>query len=113
LLASTASEPAFARGGRSAHFGSRHSGGSRVAVGVILAAPAFRYFPAPIIVPGVISAPTAPPVYYVERADAQPAAEQSAGNAWYYCAESQAYYPHVKECANEWQRVSTEPPAIR
>jgi hypothetical protein len=114
LLAGAASEMAFARSGRSAHFGSRHSGGSRMAVGVILVAPAFRYFPAPIILPGVATAPIAPPVYYIERGDGQqPASDNSAGDGWYYCAESKAYYPHVKECAQEWQRVSTEPPASR
>ena len=85
-----------------------------MAVGVILVAPAFRYFPAPIIVPGVVTVPAAPPVYYIERGDGQqPASDKSTADAWYYCAESKAYYPHVNECAQEWQRVSTEPPAGR
>lgn len=28
------------------------------------------------------------------------------GNVWYYCAESQAYYPYVKQCSAGWQQVT-------
>jgi hypothetical protein len=122
LLASMASESAFGRSsGRSAHSGSRsshghaanrHYYGHRAAVGVIVAAPAFWYFPAPIYVPPVVAAPAVPPVY-IERGDAQPASGQAAGEWWYYCADTQAYYPYVKECSVEWQRVAPQPSASR
>jgi len=103
LLACAASESALARG-RGGHSAHRHSGGSRVAIGLILAAPMYRYFPAPIYAP--VIAPASPPVY-IERGDAQPG--PSTGDWWYYCADSKAYYPYVKECAREWQPVAAEP----
>ena len=34
-----------------------------------------------------------------------------AANTWYYCAESQAYYPYVKQCAAGWQQVTPQPRA--
>jgi len=106
VLVATASESAFAR--RSGHFGGRHFGGPRVAVGAIAIAPAFWYFP-PALPPAAVTLPTAPTTY-IERGDAQPAAGQAAGEWWYYCADSKGYYPYVKECAQAWQRVATEPP---
>jgi len=109
VLVATASESAFAR--RGGHFGGRHFGGPRVAVGVIAVAPAFLYFP-PALPPSAVTVPTAPTTY-IERGDPQPASSQPAGEWWYYCADSKAYYPYVKECAQSWQRVATEPPANR
>ena len=29
---------------------------------------------------------------------------------WYFCANSNAYYPYVRECAGGWQRVPPTPP---
>ncbi len=117
LLTSAASESAFARGsGRSGSSGSRHSSGHRAAIGVMLAAPAFWYFRTPTYAPPVVIVPVvapAPPPVYIERGDAQSASIQAAGEWWYYCAQSSTYYPYVKECAEEWQRVPAEPPANR
>jgi hypothetical protein len=107
LLLGTATDSAFARG-RGGHSGHRHSGGSRVAVGAILAAPAFWYFPVPVLARPVVVEPTAPLVY-IERSDAQAASGQSTGEWWYYCADTKAYYPYVKECAQEWQPVAATP----
>ena len=28
---------------------------------------------------------------------------------WYYCPDSQTFYPHVQQCASEWQRVLPQP----
>jgi hypothetical protein len=39
--------------------------------------------------------PEAPPVYV----------EQSSDDYWYYCAQSKAYYPYVKECPAGWMKV--------
>jgi hypothetical protein len=60
--------------------------------------------------PPVVTAPAAPPVY-VEQGTSQaaPAPAQANNNWWYYCAESQAYYPYVKQCAAGWQRVAPQP----
>ena len=30
---------------------------------------------------------------------------------WYYCAQSNAYYPYVSECPGGWQQVTPTPPA--
>ncbi len=35
---------------------------------------------------------------------------QSPGNWWFYCPNSKAYYPYVRECASGWQRVPPQPP---
>ena len=65
------------------------------------------YYPAPVVVQ---QAP-----YYVEQAP-QPAPQPAPSvqpvepsGYWYYCADSRAYYPYVKECAAGWQRVSPQP----
>ena len=58
--------------------------------------------------PPVVTAPSSPPVY-IEQGGSQPAPAQSQGY-WYYCADSRAYYPYVKECPGGWQRVAPQPP---
>lgn len=35
---------------------------------------------------------------------------QSQGE-WYYCANSRAYYPYVRNCPAGWQRVPAQPPS--
>ena len=82
-------------------------------LGIFLGAPLFGlgyysafgpdYYPAPYYYPPVV---TAPPVY-IEQADEEAAPEQLP--YWYYCAESKTYYPYVKRCAGEWQRVPAQP----
>ena len=70
------------------------------------------YAPAPYpypYYPPVVTVPAQPPAY-VERSDGQPAPSASPDDFWYYCPDSQAYYPYVKTCANTWQRVSPRPP---
>ena len=69
--------------------------------------------------PAVEYVPAAPTVYYeqprayveqprIEQPRAiQPAAADA--GSWYYCNESRAYYPYVKECASPWQRVAPTP----
>jgi hypothetical protein len=46
---------------------------------------------------------------YVEQGNLQPAPAQQ--GYWHYCAASQAYYPYVKECAEGWQLVPSQPPS--
>lgn len=60
----------------------------------------YYYAPAPLIV-----VPPEPTVY-IERPQAPAAA---ATNYWYYCAESNAYYPYVQQCAGAWQPVPPTP----
>jgi hypothetical protein len=75
------------------------------------------YYPAPYYSAYPEAVVTTPPTY-IERGDAQPqpaAQAQPAANAprrdwWYYCPETQTYYPYVKQCAGGWQRVEPRPP---
>ena len=106
--------------------GGRHRHGPGVSFGFVFGPPVYygpryyapyygpRYYPyayAPYYAsppyPVVEAAPAAPPVY-VERESAQSAPALPAGY-WYYCAESQAYYPHVKQCPGGWQQVPPQP----
>ena len=66
-------------------------------------APYYAYPPYPV----VETAPAAPPVY-VERDSGQAAPALPAGY-WYYCAESQAYYPSVTQCRSGWEQVAPLP----
>ena len=62
-----------------------------------------HYYPAPVVI-------QRQPTVYIEQnppATAAPAAPASA--YWYYCADSRAYYPYVKECEAGWQRVAPQP----
>jgi len=65
------------------------------------------YYAAPVVV-----APAAPTTY-IEQAQPQlgaaPAPAAPTGY-WYYCAESNAYYPYVQQCAGAWQPVAPTPP---
>lgn len=82
--------------------------------------PPFYHYPA-VYSPVVLSQP-APPVYVeqsvshgqsYQQASPRPASQaapQPAQNWWYFCAESNGYYPYVKQCAAGWQRVSPHPP---
>lgn len=51
------------------------------------------------------------PVTYVEQPAQQVQSQQPQYPAgyWYYCNDSGAYYPYVKECPAGWQRVSPQP----
>ena len=62
------------------------------------------YYPSPVMV-------QQQPTVYVERQPAPqaPQQQQQPAGYWYYCNESRAYYPYVKECASPWQRVAPQP----
>ena len=64
------------------------------------------YYPTTIVVPSQ-------PTVYVEQGSqpsAQPQLQQQPTGYWYYCGDSRAYYPYVKDCPGGWQRVSPQPP---
>lgn len=122
-----ASLPADAGGGH----GYRH-GHSHARVGVFIGAPllfAPWYYPSPYYYspPVVVRERVVvrePLVFYdehgnpvpaqprVAQAPAQAPAPSSSGTApaWYFCADSQAYYPYAQTCASPWQRVMPHPP---
>ncbi len=86
--------------------------------------PPYYYPPAPVIVREQIVV-REPLIYYDERGNpvppvraqaqaqpptqAQPSAESSTPT-WFFCADSQSYYPYVQNCASPWQRVMPLPP---
>ncbi|MBI2318759.1 MAG: hypothetical protein HYU75_17660, partial [Betaproteobacteria bacterium] len=113
LAGVAASDEAFAdrgRSGRPSHFSkspgfARHGhfhkhNRARVFVGVPIFAPLLA--PLPYYPP----LPAAPAIY-VERASEPPDPAQGA-SYWYYCQESQSYYPYVKECPGGWQQVGPQ-----
>jgi len=118
LLIGVASAPAFARGGglgdkghgryvSRPHIGGHHFSRPRIGFGIIVGAPAFWYYAPPPYYPPLVVVPSAPPVY-IERS--APSAPDPAAGYWYYCADTQAYYPYVKECRGTWQRVAPQAP---
>lgn len=61
------------------------------------------YYPPAVVVP----APSYPPVY-IEQSPPSVApapSSSSSGAYWYYCRDSQTYYPYVQQCASPWQQV--------
>jgi hypothetical protein len=84
---------------------------THASVGFVFGAPAYGpyYGPAPYpyypyYYPPVIAVPASPPVY-IERGPTDAGSE----NFWYYCANPQGYYPYVRECRTNWQRVTPTP----
>jgi len=121
LAGAVAAQSAFAagpyRGGyHGGYYGGSHWHGS---VGLYFGFPAFGYpygyapyYASPYYYPPYYASPVVvqqqAPVY-VEQSP-QPAAQPSApAGYWYYCADSRAYYPYVKECPAGWQRVAPQP----
>ena len=60
------------------------------------------------------------PVIYTEQAQAVPQSgpmapppapqAQAQQQYWYFCQDTQTYYPHVQNCATPWQRVIPQAP---
>ena len=90
--------------------------------------PSYYYSPPPVVVRERVVV-REPLVYYDERGNpvppAQPqvqaqgqiqqppAAQPQPGSpapTWYFCADSQKYYPYVQTCASPWQRVVPQSP---
>src|SRR5690606_16777606 len=92
------------------HFRHHHHHGSRLHLGFVFGGP--LWYPAPVYsypyyAPAIVVPPA--PRVYIERDDK--VAQESAPGYWYYCRESDTYYPYVKECAGPWERVPAQPPA--
>jgi hypothetical protein len=124
----TASMQAAARGGR---------GHSHARVGVFIGAPLliapwwvearpyypyYYYPPAPVVVRERVIV-REPLVYYDENGNpvppaqaqvqAQPSVQPQSGApapTWYFCPDTQTYYPYAQTCASPWQRVVPQPP---
>lgn len=81
---------AGARSGTHSHFSHHHSHTRVFIGGSFIAWPGYYYGPAY-------------PYYY--PATAAPAEPLMQDPYWYYCEESRAYYPYVKDCAGGWLPV--------
>lgn len=75
----------------------------------------YPYYYAPVVSPVIMQTPQQ---VYVEQqgggaaVGAPHVAVESSPSApafWYYCHESKAYYPYVKDCASPWQKVPAQP----
>lgn len=97
-----------------AHRGGWRHGGGRV--GVYIGAPIV--FGAPYYSPYYYYPPAysyGPPVvreYFYEDRLPPPAVEPQSPT-WYYCTESERYYPYVQDCPGGWTSVPAKPPAGR
>lgn len=122
VMGALASLPAHAqRGGHRGYGGHSHGGHShwRGSVGFYFGVPLYApyYYPAAPYYysypPAAYGLPAAPTVY-VERSDGPaPAESQPAPGAyWYFCRDSNTYYPYVRDCASEWERVLPQPPLV-
>ena len=71
--------------------------------------PPYPYYYPPTYYPPTVVVPQSPPVY-IERGGQ---AEQAPADQgwWYFCRESNAYYPYVKHCPGGWEKVRPQPPA--
>ena len=96
-----------------AHGGWRYGHGSRAHFGFYFSAPAYWYYPAPYSYypPAYYYPPAAPaqPTVYIERGSGEASQPEQSQGQWYYCPETKAYYPYVKQCAGGWQRVPAQP----
>ena len=93
-----------------------HGGRSRTHVGIWFGVPAPLFYPSYYYSPRyyypypptvVVPAP-AYPTTYIEQpqpAAAAPAPAQGSTAYWYFCRDTQTYYPYVQQCASPWQQV--------
>lgn len=98
-----------------------HGWRGRARVGVyigppVIAAP-FWYHPRPYFYSHPYPYYSAPPVIYreeptvyIEQNPAPAPAPQAQQQFWYYCQDTQTYFPHVQTCASPWQRVIPHAP---
>ena len=125
LLAAVALPASAARGG-GGHGGGGHSGGGHGSsshsgghghhgsghhhrhsvffVGAFAGGPYWWWWNGPYLYDGPWLPEVVDPLPVPEGVDA------SEGFWWYYCADSQTYFPYVQQCASEWQRVLPQPP---
>jgi hypothetical protein len=92
------------------HRGPYRYGGPRVFISprlVVPFGPYWRPYWEPYGYPPVVVAPT--PRVYVQPIPPV-AAQPPPPSYWYYCEDSQAYYPYVQQCPGGWRPVTPTPP---
>lgn len=101
----------------------RHHRGANVGIyvgpGFFWGAPVYRpyrpYYPGPYYYPAPYYEPApvivqSPPVY-IEQSTVitEQQQETPSNNYWYFCRDSNTYYPYVKACKGEWEKVLPQP----
>lgn len=88
---------------------------SRASVGIWFGPPApFYYYPRPYYYPryyyppAVVVPSPAPPVYIEQPQAAAPSPTEAGPAYWYFCRDTQTYYPYVQQCASPWERVTPQ-----
>ena len=111
LLAAALVGTSLAAADADAQHRGRHHHHHRGGVGIFFGAPLFyapyyypRYYYPPAVVYG---APASPPVY-IEQSGAPTAPAQNSSAYWYFCRDTQTYYPYVQQCASPWERVTPQ-----
>lgn len=107
-------------GGRRHHHHRGHIGvyiGAPLLLAPFWVSPRPYYYHAPPVVVRERVIVREPLVFYDEHGNPVPpdrphAAVPPGASAptWFFCADSQAYYPYVQDCASPWQRVVPHPP---
>lgn len=88
-----------------------HGRRGRVHFGVVIGGPLWwhhRWDPWPYHYRERVIVERRGPTVYVEQ-DAD-GAERDADQYWYYCPDTETYYPYVKSCASPWHRVVPHSP---
>ena len=108
-----AAQDADARGRHGHGYRHHHHHGARV--GVFFGAPLFPYYYSPYYYPRYYYPPAvvaAHPPVYIEQGGAPaavaPPAAPGQGAYWYFCQDTQTYYPYVQQCASPWQHVTPQ-----
>ena len=128
LLALTANDSVWARGGHGHGHGHRHSH-FNLGISVGGYSPGFYgsgfygpgsygyrsygypdpFFSRPYYsYPPTVVVPVTPPVY-IQQEQARTVRQQT--NYWHYCQNPEGYYPYVKNCPGGWLQVAPQPPA--
>ncbi len=109
---------AEAGGGRRHHVHHHHRGHVGVFIGVpLLLAPLWArpYYAPPVVVRERVIV-REPLVFYDEHGNPAPQHPSQAAAtepSWFFCPDSQTYYPYVQTCATQWQREAPQPPPNR
>jgi hypothetical protein len=88
-------------------FRSRHGHGHRFyGLGSVVLGSLYSYYPSYPYYPYYYY--EAPPVVIQQQAPVYVQGDPEPSSYWYYCRNSQAYYPYVKECPGGWMKVVPE-----
>ncbi len=112
VMLAIAGGSAFAHGSRGSHGGkSGHSGRSHhhARIGVVVAPPVWGPWYSPPWGYTYFVPEWSEPVVYIEK-DSGPAAPARPPAYWYYCPDTQGFYPEIENCPGGWQELLSEPP---